>query len=218
MPPAEDDPAAIESVAVSREDLVTAYEHALRGGDGRAVLRLTPPFHARMRARIHMEPERDDDEREQDPTDAADSTDAEGPTPIHLPPERLIDAERAPDPPTPDETEDALRADPRAEYSVERHRDRHAAAMDEWRAAVGAAARERVEIETPAGPREIAVKVLGSGAGSDGPGSGGSGTGSGGPGTGSGGSGSKSDGPGSRSGGSGLESDEAGSESGAEAP
>lgn len=199
MPPGESDPAAVESIAVTREDLVTAYEHALRGGEGRAVLRLTPPFHARMRARIHVVVESEErdvksgdsvdpgrgadrgDRRDSGPdgdaggpTDAAGAADAPGaaddgePAPIKLPPERLIDAERAPDPPTPDETEDALRADPAVEYSVERHRERHAAAMERWRDAVGAAARDRVEIETPTGSKTVEVKVLGADEGGSG--------------------------------------------------
>src|SRR6056297_3579117 len=47
-----DEPSAIRSVAVTRADVVTALESNLRS-DGRTVLRVTPPFSGRMRARLH---------------------------------------------------------------------------------------------------------------------------------------------------------------------
>ena len=49
-----DDPTTVRSVAVTREDVVRALELRERGGP-RAVLRVTPPFSGRMRARLHVD-------------------------------------------------------------------------------------------------------------------------------------------------------------------
>lgn len=143
-----DGPGVVESIAVRREDLIAAYEHNRQGGDRRAVVRLTPPFHARMRARIHVE--------------SGSTDDLDSPSPIPVRPSRLIDTGSVPAPPTPDETEDELRRDPDEEYTIESHRERHATAMDEWRTAVERAVRDRTTIDTPEGPHEVEVKLLGS--------------------------------------------------------
>ena len=47
------DPAAIRSLAVSRADVVNAFVYS-RENPGTAVVRVTPPFHGRMRARLHV--------------------------------------------------------------------------------------------------------------------------------------------------------------------
>ena len=62
--------------------------------------------------------------------------------------------------PTPDDTEDELRADPDLEYDPETHRRRHEDALAEWRSAVRGTVLERTTIETPAGPQEIEVAAL----------------------------------------------------------
>ena len=62
--------------------------------------------------------------------------------------------------PTPDDTEDELRADPDREYDPETHRWRHDAALSEWRSSVRAAVLERTTVETPAGPHEVEVAAL----------------------------------------------------------
>ncbi|QLG62592.1 FHA domain-containing protein [Halorarum salinum] len=49
-----DDVRAVESLAVTTDDVVAAVEARDRGRR-RAVLRVTPPFSARMRARLHVE-------------------------------------------------------------------------------------------------------------------------------------------------------------------
>lgn len=69
-----DDPTSVRSVAVTREDVVRALELRERGGP-RAVLRVTPPFSGRMRARLHV------DGREGEYTD---------PAPLHVPPVRFV--------------------------------------------------------------------------------------------------------------------------------
>jgi hypothetical protein len=135
------DPTAVRSIAVTVQDLVAAVE-TNRTSSRRAVLRLTPPFSGRMRARLHVE-QADDDPRT-----------------VHVPPSRLL-ADDAPSYPRPAETEAALRATPGVEYTVERHRERHAEAVAEWRSRLPSAVRDRATIDTPAGPHAVAVTTLG---------------------------------------------------------
>ncbi|KDE59441.1 hypothetical protein EL22_21940 [Halostagnicola sp. A56] len=47
------DPSSIRSLAVATEDVVDAAIYT-RENPGTAVLRVTPPFHGRMRARLHV--------------------------------------------------------------------------------------------------------------------------------------------------------------------
>lgn len=128
------DPTTIVSVAVTVDDVVTALETNWRT-DCRVVLRITPPFSPRMRARLHRPNGTEDDA-------------------VHLDPECLVD-----DPPSyphPDETRD--QDDP---YAPERHHERHTAAVRAWREAVGEAVVDTVAIPTPAEPHRITVKPLG---------------------------------------------------------
>jgi hypothetical protein len=133
------DPTDIRSFAVSVDDVVTAYETARDGKP--AVLRVTPPFSGRMRARIHLAWEDDASET------------------IHIDPRMLIDDD-SPAYPTPEETEDRLRASER-EYSVEVHHALHVEAVQEWREAVRSHIVSGVTIETPDGPHTVEVKPLG---------------------------------------------------------
>lgn len=139
----EADPTAIERLAVTASDLVAALETNRTTGRT-AVLRVTPPFSGRMRARLHVEGDEAYDE----------------PRPVHVPPRTLV-AEEAPAYPTPAETEDAIRADPDLEYTVERHRARHEEAVEGWRRELLDAVRGRATIETPAGPVTVDVSLLG---------------------------------------------------------
>ena len=107
------DPSVIRSVAVSAEDLLAALEADARG-DSDTVLRVTPPFSGRMRARLHVVQ-----------GESAAET-------LHIPPRSLVE-ETAPSYPTPDETADELRVDDDEQYSVERHRDYHEQRVAEWR-------------------------------------------------------------------------------------
>jgi hypothetical protein len=136
----ESDPDAIRSVAVTIDDVVTALE-ARRSGRS-VVLRVTPPFHARMRARLHVA-----------------SGEREDPDAIHLVPRRLFDDD-LPAFPTPAETEDRLRASDR-EYTTEAHHDRHREAVDQWRASARDHLLEELLLETPSGPHAVEVKALG---------------------------------------------------------
>ncbi|MEF8757486.1 MAG: hypothetical protein V5A33_04545 [Halobacteriales archaeon] len=143
-----DDPTAIRSIAVTVDDVLAAYE-ADRQRDVAVALRITPPFSGRMRARIH-----------------AGSGDYDvTPAPIHVPAGDLIDEREAGPYPTPDRTEDELRADREESYSPERHHDYHAERVAAWRRRARDAIVNAVRIDTPDGQHEVAVKTLGSGDG-----------------------------------------------------
>lgn len=138
-----EDPSTIRSIAVTVDDVVAALEANERRNAG-AILRVTPPFSGRMRARIHRE---------------GTEGDYGTPEPIHIQPEEFV--ETVPPFPNPDDTEDKLRADPKVEYSRSEHRKRHEAAVEEWRETVRERIRDRATIETPDGPHEVRVSVLG---------------------------------------------------------
>ena len=140
---ASNDPADIRALAVTVGDIVAALE-ANERRDAGAVLRVTPPFSGRMRARLHL--------------DGAESR-YDDPSPIHIPPERFL--ETPPPFPSPDETEDELRADPDVAYSSERHREYHESAVEAWRERVRAALSERATIDTPDGPHTVRITPLG---------------------------------------------------------
>lgn len=146
------DPAVIDVLVVTAGDVVSALE-ARYQRDRPVVLRVTPPFSGRMRARLHVDRDGSTDRN----SDATDATDEQGP--LHVGPERFVDD--PPPYPRPAETEDELRADPSEEYTVERHRERHAAVVEEWRERVRAHFLTETIIETPAGEQPVDVVVLG---------------------------------------------------------
>mgnify|MGYP006272482123 CR=1 FL=1 len=137
------DPRMIRSIAVTVDDVVAAIE-ATERGRSRLVLRLTPPFYGRMRARIHRDGGEGSYEGDVDP--------------IHLAPEQFL-GDDAPPYPDVDETEDRLRES--GEYDVETHRNVYATAVEEWRVAVRDHLAATVTIDTADGPHEIEVKRLG---------------------------------------------------------
>lgn len=136
------DPADIRTIAVTTDDVVTALEATRRGAE-RAVLRVTPPFAGRMRARLHRE---------------RSAEYAGEPAPIHIDPERFV--EGVPPVPDPDRTEDELRASGAA-YTPEAHRERHVEAVAAWRRTVRKSLVDAIELETASGTRRVAVKALG---------------------------------------------------------
>lgn len=138
MPSSDDDPRVVRSVAVTADDVVSALEYD-RTGDRRAVLRLTPPFNGRMRARLHVE------------------VDGEDTGAVHIDPADLVGDDR-PDYPHPDETGEPSPSD---DYSPERHYEDHVDAVREWREAIRDAVVNAVEIETAHGPHRVEVKRLG---------------------------------------------------------
>lgn len=136
------DPTEIRSLAVTGEDLVAAVE-TNRTTDREAVLRATPPFSGRMRARLHV---------------VQSSGTRTARQPVRVDPDALLEPD-APSYPRPADTEDALR---RAEepYTVERHREYHADVVAAWREQLRGAVRERATIRTPAGTTDVDVHVL----------------------------------------------------------
>ncbi len=143
-----DDPGEIGSIAVTVDDVLAAFE-ANRQRDAGAVLRITPPFASRMRARLHR-------------TAAdGDGTPAGDPAPIRVDPERLLEDAAVSAYPTPDDTGEELRSDPDETYSRDRHHEYHAAAVEDWREDARDAVVDSVVLHTPAGPTDVAVKALG---------------------------------------------------------
>lgn len=134
------DPTGIRSIAVTTDDVVAALEATVRGRR-EAVLRVTPPFEGRKRARLHV---------------AGTGGEYGDETPIHLDPRRLV-ADDAPAYPEVDATEDELRA--AGEYSRDAHRERHAEAVAEWRAAVRDHLVETLELDGAA--HRVDVRALG---------------------------------------------------------
>jgi len=143
-------PSAVRTLAVTADDVVAAVE-ARRQHGTRVVLRATPPYSGRMRARLHRPSE----------TAAANSaTPGTGSDPVHVDPTALV-APDAPAYPRPADTGDELRADPDVSYTVERHHDRHRAAVAAWREEVREHFVDETTVETPAGDRTVEVVVLG---------------------------------------------------------
>ena len=133
------DPSVLRSLAITAEDLLAAMEADARGGP-RTVLRVTPPFSGRMRARLHVVQSADDEET------------------LHIPPESLLDDD-APPYPTPDETADELRSRADMEYSVDRHREYHEQQVERWRKALLDHVVESVRL--PESDSKITISLLG---------------------------------------------------------
>jgi len=117
------DPTRIRSIAVHREDVANALEATLRS-DREVVLRVTPPFSGRMRARLHA-------------TDAPGTAAGSAPTvksegstgksgSIHVDPRDLVDGV-----PTYPEVDETAAEHPDAD--VETRRRRHGEAVEAWR-------------------------------------------------------------------------------------
>jgi hypothetical protein len=137
------DPTVVRSIAVTAEDVVSALEMN-ESSPEHAVLRVTPPFSGRMRARLHVTVEGEYDQQ---------------PAPLHVDPETLL--ADPPSYPRPADTEDELRNDPEESYTVDRHHERHREAVQEWRDAVAATIRDRAELATDEGDQTVSVTVLG---------------------------------------------------------
>lgn len=183
------DPTEIKSVAVKTDEVVQALELNQTSAK-RAVLRVTPPFSGRMRARVHVVQDHEeihDQEEIQDHEEINEGSvsvrsesenahdgienltageDVENdpgeaqPAPVRIDPSTIL-SESCPSYPRPAETEDELRADPDVKYTVERHHDRHTAAVREWRKRLPSAIKDRIPIEIPGGTHEVDVVVLG---------------------------------------------------------
>lgn len=172
------DPERIRSIAVHRSDVATALEATLRSDRG-VVLRVTPPFSGRMRARIHADGpgegsssdaggSRDTERR----SDAGENSDAEGSsntndvqkataesrsesTPIRIDPADLV--AEIPSYPEVDET-----TDDHPEADVETRRQRHAEAVEEWRERVRSSIVDSVALDVSGdATHEVDVNALG---------------------------------------------------------
>jgi len=141
---ASDDPTVVRAITVSAADAVAAYESTVQPGRD-AVLRLTPPFHGRMRARIHV------------PGDDY----GQEPDPVHVAGSALVDEAVVPAYPRADETAEDLRADPDADYSVDAHHERHRDAVEAWRDAVRDAIRDEATLDLDGESHRVSVSVLG---------------------------------------------------------
>ena len=113
----EVDSTRIRSIAVHREDVANALEATLRS-DRTVVLRVTPPYSGRMRARIH----RVEATSGSEPDDGVAEADA----PIHLNPRDLV-TEMPAYPEVDDTVAEAADLDP------ETRRERHVEAVEAWR-------------------------------------------------------------------------------------
>lgn len=133
------DPSVISSLAISAEDLLAAAEASARD-ERRTVLRVTPPYSGRMRARIHV------------------PRGSEAEETVHLDPWTIVGAD-APEFPTADETEDELRAASDADYSVERHREYHETRVSAWREALLDHVRDSITL--PGSGQTVRISVLG---------------------------------------------------------
>ncbi|SEP61448.1 hypothetical protein [Natrinema salaciae] len=135
----DDDPSAIRSLALSPADAADAYVYS-RENPGEAVLRVTPPFHGRMRARIHVY--------------HVDDTELTGA--IHLSPDDVIADEVLDDYPDLES-----RLDDAATEDADRIRERHAAAVADWQARAREAIVDAATIETDDGSHRVELKSLG---------------------------------------------------------
>jgi hypothetical protein len=99
-----EDPTVVRSLAVHADDVVQALEtNARADGEVEAILRVTPPFSGRMRARLHL---------------AGREGEYGDPEPIHVAPERFVA-----DPPAFPVPGEAATAGPDAEPAVEAWRE-----------------------------------------------------------------------------------------------
>jgi len=140
-------PDRIRSIAVHREDVASALEATLRS-DREVVLRATPPFSGRMRARLHA-------------LDAGGTGEggeggspADAPGPLHLDPRDLV----AEVPPYP-EVDDTAAELPDAD--LETRRERHAANVGAWRETVRERVCSTVDIEVDGEVSTVDVNALG---------------------------------------------------------
>ncbi|AHG00089.1 hypothetical protein HALLA_16055 [Halostagnicola larsenii XH-48] len=138
----DSDPSSIRSLAVATEDVVDAAIYG-RENPGTAVLRVTPPFHGRMRARLHVY--HDEDGRVSEA--------------IHLEPDDLLADEVLEAYPSFDERSgDDQTGDP------DRIRDRRERALEAWREQASEAILEAVTLEQVDGDdggHRVDVKRLG---------------------------------------------------------
>lgn len=173
MPLESEDPRTVDVLVVHADDVVAALAATAQGRE--TVLRVTPPFRGRQRARIHVVEGVDgadgppgggamdgEDARGVEATDAGPvrrADGAEAADPLHVPADAFV-SDDAPSFPRAPETEPTPAASP--EYDVDEHFDRHEDAVANWRTTVSAYFRERTRTEAPGGEHcEFEVRYLG---------------------------------------------------------
>ncbi|MFB6300752.1 MAG: hypothetical protein ABEH65_10870 [Halobacteriales archaeon] len=139
------DPSAIETIAVTFEDLISALEFNKQQPKN-AVLRVTPPFHGRMRARLHIE-------------QSGEYEQLQSPDPIHIAPSDLLDTTAIPPYPNAEQTRAAV-DEQTGGYAVDEHYSIHVETLEDWRRAVRDAVQESTAIRTPAGSMDVSIALL----------------------------------------------------------
>jgi len=147
------DPDVVDVLVVHADDVVRALAATAQGRE--TVLRVTPPFRRRQRARIHVP-------RDADPAiDDAAVDDEGGRAPLLVPPTAFVDAD-APSFPRAPETEPAPAESP--SYDVDEHFERHEDAVSEWRERVPGHFREETTVRGSEGATyRFELRYLGSG-------------------------------------------------------
>ena len=158
--PASAGPDRLRSIAVHRDDVATALEATLRS-DREVVLRVTPPFSGRMRARLHSVGPASGSgaESESEPTAEHEGGTESGSTaeasPLHVDPQSLV----ADAPPYPEVDQTA--AD-HPDTDVDTRRERHTEAVEAWRTAVRGSVVDTVSIDAGDGESiDVDVTALG---------------------------------------------------------
>ena len=155
--PTGDGPDRIRSIAVHRDDVATALEAALRS-DREVVLRVTPPFSGRMRARLHALDAGGGDDAGNVVTSGGDDSDESDHAPIHVDPRDLVS-----DVPPYPEVDETMADNP--DTDVETRRKRHTEAVEAWREAVRESVVDSVELDAggdgDGSPVEVDVTALG---------------------------------------------------------
>lgn len=141
-------PDRIRSIAVHREDVANALEASLRS-DREVVLRATPPFSGRMRARLHA-------------LDAGGNAGGGGnsgsaddaPAPLHVDPRALVEEV----PPYPEADDTAVEY---PDADLETRRRRHEEGVEAWRETVRESVGSTVEIDVDGEVHSVDVVALG---------------------------------------------------------
>ncbi|THE65560.1 hypothetical protein D8Y22_07030 [Salinadaptatus halalkaliphilus] len=170
----ETDPSSIRSLAISPADATNAYAYT-QENPGDAVLRVTPPFHGRMRARLHVYQIDDTPVTgavHVDPAAVIDDdvlaayphlqdeghTNAEDEGHTNAEDEGHTNADGDDGTIHADESDDVT-AD--TSTSTERRRKRRAEAVDRWRTRAQDAIVETVALETDTETHRVDVKLIG---------------------------------------------------------
>jgi hypothetical protein len=174
MPLESEDPRTVDVLVVHADDVVAALAATAQGRE--TVLRVTPPFRGRQRARIHVVEGVDGADGAPDgagamagdEADGIEGTDArparradgaEAADPLHVPADAFV-ADDAPSFPRAPETEPTP-ADS-SEYDVDEHFERHEDAVADWRTTVPEHFLERTRAEAPGSEHcEFEVRYLG---------------------------------------------------------